>query len=268
MKSGGVSFSFAQFSGAEDPPVGGGGGDYPSSPVHFGEVQCNSGRLVETRADSRVRVDSLPGGVRRFVQNVAGDDRFICYASKSSLLCIFCTNLGPHGCGNGCHAPVMGQPPGLRLSSSSYDEAGVKQGSGIVESVSNLDCSPVATKRVVPRFVGAIAASSSGATSKEGSLETASRSQIPSKTFHASSSCLETLQRSARSRGLSSKVAGYVGGARRASSIKNYQAKWNVFRVWCKKHGRSSSVPSIPKLAEFLVWLWEKKRVCLFYQRL
>ena len=35
----------------------------------------------------------------------------------------------------------------------------------------------------------------------------------------------------------------------------NYQAKWSVFRAWCRRHGHSVTRPTIPKIASFLLYL-------------
>ena len=35
----------------------------------------------------------------------------------------------------------------------------------------------------------------------------------------------------------------------------NYQAKWAVYRAWCHSHGHSVSVPTVSKVADFLLYL-------------
>ena len=35
----------------------------------------------------------------------------------------------------------------------------------------------------------------------------------------------------------------------------NYQAKWAVYRAWCHRHGHSVSRPTVPKVADFLLYL-------------
>ena len=35
----------------------------------------------------------------------------------------------------------------------------------------------------------------------------------------------------------------------------NYQAKWAVYRAWCRRHGCSVSHPSVPKITSFLLYL-------------
>ena len=65
------------------------------------------------------------------------------------------------------------------------------------------------------------------------SAQTASFPSSSSGNIQAVSSCVETLQRLARSQGFSSLVARQIAFARRPSSRAGYQAKWSVFRRWC-----------------------------------
>ena len=59
----------------------------------------------------------------------------------------------------------------------------------------------------------------------------------------------------ARAFGFTSAVARQLARCRRASTRVNYQAKWSVFRAWCRRHSHSVSRPSIPKIASFLLYL-------------
>ena len=73
------------------------------------------------------------------------------------------------------------------------------------------------------------------------------------------SSCLETIRRFARHEGFSRQVARQLGLARRQSTRRLYQHRWTVFREWCRKRGHSISRPSIPKVADFLLFLFKKR---------
>ena len=69
------------------------------------------------------------------------------------------------------------------------------------------------------------------------------------------------LQRFARSQGFSSCVARQIAFARRPSSRAGYQAKWSVFRHWCRLEGHSVSGPTLPKVADFLFWLRRSRKL-------
>ena len=71
-----------------------------------------------------------------------------------------------------------------------------------------------------------------------------------------------TLERFARAAGFSQAVSKRVARTRRSSSLRSYQAKWGTFRA-CRSHGHTVSNPTIPKIADFLLWLWEEKKLSL-----
>ena len=72
------------------------------------------------------------------------------------------------------------------------------------------------------------------------------------------------LRRFARASGFSRSVARRLGQARRQSSVANYQSKWLTYRRWCTDKGHSVSQPSVSKVADYLVWLWEDQGLSLF----
>ena len=72
---------------------------------------------------------------------------------------------------------------------------------------------------------------------------------------------METIQRFARSQGFSSHVAKQPSLARRSSSLAGYQAKWSIYRQWCRLEGHSISRPSLPKVADFWFWLHRTKKL-------
>ena len=80
---------------------------------------------------------------------------------------------------------------------------------------------------------------------------------------HASSSCVETLRRFVGASGFSHSVARRLGQARRQSSVANYQSKWLTYRRWCSDKGHSVSRPSISKVVDYRVWLWEDQGLSL-----
>ena len=56
-------------------------------------------------------------------------------------------------------------------------------------------------------------------------------------------------------------MAGRLGCSRRPSSVANYQSKWSLYHRWCADKGHSVSYPSIFKVADFLLWLWEFEKL-------
>ena len=50
-----------------------------------------------------------------------------------------------------------------------------------------------------------------------------------------------------------------IVASRRHSSSLIYAAKWKVFYVWCQENSVDYSRPTIPDIAEFLVYLFDTK---------
>ena len=86
---------------------------------------------------------------------------------------------------------------------------------------------------------------------------------VSRKSPNASSDCVATLKRFARQAGFSETVAGQLALCRRTSTRLNYQARWGKFRKWCKDFHHRSSEPTIPKIAEFLTFLFRTEKAAV-----
>ena len=56
-------------------------------------------------------------------------------------------------------------------------------------------------------------------------------------------------------------VCNQLAFARRPSTQAIYQSKWNIYRKWCRKSGKSVSNPTLPKIANFLLFLFKEKNL-------
>ena len=227
--------------------------------VRDGSQQCGSRCPVQTGPDSGIGMDSPSGGVQHGSEEVASCDRSFRHLTFSPLFTIFRSNVGPNGSGNRRDVTAMGRSSGLRLSSFCHDKTSPKQDYDVLEFDSHPDSSVLASKGVVSGSSLSASRTSTSSPRTLGPVEATPRSEVPSEVVHASTSCVETLERFARASGFSSRVARRLGKARRKSSLRAYQSKWSVFRRWCFDKGHSVSRPSIPKVAEFLLWLWSSK---------
>ena len=72
---------------------------------------------------------------------------------------------------------------------------------------------------------------------------------------------METIQRFVKSCGFSRHVARQTALARKPSSRAGYQAKWLIYRRWFTTEGHSISCPSLPKIADFLFWLRQSRKL-------
>ena len=233
---------------------------HPDVSVCSREEQCSGGRSIPPQLGSRLGVDAPSGCVQLALPALAGDNRSVCVLTQSPLFCLFCVSVGSHGFGYGCHAPVMGFATGVCFPSLCHDRSGPGEGEVLSGSGADAHSSTLAPASVVSGAAGSAPSTSS---ISMGSSASATRQKIPSKPVHASSSCMETLRRFVRASGFSRCVARRLGQARRQSSVANYQSKWLTYRRWCTDKGHSVSQPSVSKVANFLVWLWEDQGLSL-----
>ena len=183
--------------------LGGAVEHHPDASVCSREEQCGGGRSVLPRPGSRLGVDAPSGCVQLVPPALAGDNRSVCFLTQSPLLCLFCAGAGSHGCGYGCHAPVMGFATGVCLPSVRHDRSGPGEGEDLSEPEADAYCSILAPASVVSRAAGAADSAPSSSSISVGSSASATRQKIPPKPVHASSSCVETLRRFARASGFS-----------------------------------------------------------------
>ena len=185
---------------------------------------------------------------------LAGDNRPVCLLTQSLLFRLLCACVGSHGCGYRCHVPVMGFATGVCLPSIHHDQPGPGEGEGFPGSGAHAHSSILAPTSVVSRAADSAPSSSSISV---GSSASATHQKIPPEAVHASSSCVERLRGFARASGFSRSVARRLGQVRRQSSVANYQSKWLTYHRWCTDKGHLVYQPSISKVANYLVWLWE-----------
>ena len=208
-------------------------------------------------------MDAPSGSVQLAPPALAGDDRPVCLLTQSPLFCLFCACVRSHDCGYRYHAPVMGFSTGICLLSIRHDQSGPGEGEGLPGSGAHAHSSILASASVVSGAAGAADSAPSSSSISVGSSASATRQKIPPKPVHASSSCVETLRRFTRASSFSHCVARGLGQARRQSSVANYQSKWLTYRHRCTDKGHSVSQPSISKVADDLVWLWEDQGLSL-----
>ena len=152
-------------------------------------------------------------------------------------------------------------PPPL---TACHDQSIPVEGVGLPEPVIDSDRSLLATLSVVSHATGAVVRASSSSSILVGPPAAAASHEVSPKPVRASSSCVKRLQQFARASGFSRRVACRLGQAMRASSIANYQSNWLLYHHWCAVKGHSVSTPSVAKVVDYQVWLWEVQGLSLF----
>ena len=249
--------------GEGDSPVGRIYEDHASSPVHPGVSQHENGSSQSAQPGDGIGVDTTPGGGPGSSPPVAGDHRPIRNLADSKAPSVLCSSVGTQGSGGRCIPPALGQPPGVCLPSHSHH----KESSSQTESLSPLRSHPdrtlLASKGMVSRSTGTSIRHSNRTTQTSRSAARTAFPSVSRKSPYASSDCVATLKRFACQAGFSETVAGQLALCRRKSTRLNYQARWGKFRKWCRDFHHRSSEPTIPKIAEFLTFLFKTEKAAV-----
>ena len=237
--------------------------NHDPSPVHPGLSQLESGSPQSAEPSNRLRVDTTPTSGPGTPSQVAGNNRPICNLADGEAPSIFCPSGGTQGSGGGCIPPTLGQPPGVCLPSDSHHKESYSQTKKLSPLRSHPDRTVLTSKRMVSRSAGTSIRHSDRTTQTPRSAETTAFPSVSRKSPNASSDCVATLKRFARQAGFSDAVAGQLALCRRESTRLNYQARWGKFRKWCKDFNHRSSDPTIPKIAEFLTYLFKTENAAV-----
>ena len=115
---------------------------------------------------------------------------------------------------------------------------------------------------MVSRSTGPSIRHSNRTTQTSRSAATTAFPSVSRKSPFASSACVAPLKRFASQAGFSETVAGQLALCRRKSRL-NCQARWGQFRRWCRDFHHQSSEPTIPKIAEFLTFLFKTEKAAV-----
>ena len=142
-----------------------------------------------------------------------------------------------------------------------------KESSSQTESLSQLRSDShrplLASKRMVSRSAGTSIRHSNRTTLTSRSAATTEFPSVSRTSPYASSDCVATLRRFAGQAGFSETVVGQLAPCRRKSTRLNSQVRWGKFRQWCRVFDRRSSEPTIPKVAEFLTFLFRTEKAAV-----
>ena len=246
-----------------DSPVGRIHGDHATYPVHSGVSQHQSGSSQLAQPGDRIGMDATPGGGPRSSPPVAGDRRPVRDLTDSKAPSVLCSSVGTQSSRGRCIPPALGQPSGICLSSHSHHKESSSQTESLSQLRSDSNRPLLASKGMVSRSAGTSIRHSNRTTQMSRSAATTAFPSVSRKSPYASSDCVATLKRFASQAGFSETVAGQLALCRRKSTRLNYQARWGKFRKWCRVFHHRSSEPTIPKIAEFLTFLFKTEKAAV-----
>ena len=260
-ESGGNTISSSEFHRSEDLTVVGDTSSAVDSPIHHGPSQCVSGLVVASESSIGFRMDAQDRGISGAPGEVASVHRPVCHLTQSPMFSIFFTVPRSERSGYGCAAPELGWVAGVCLSTLVTHSSCSEEAPVVLWGPTDRRSSLLASEAVVPGPSGFGGGRSGGSTSVQGSPSSTPLPSSSSGGVQAVASCLETIQRFARARGFSKHVARQSALARRPSSRAGYQAKWSVYRRWCRSEGHSVSRPSLAKIDDFVFWFRRSRKL-------
>ena len=245
-----------------DSPVGRIHEDHATSPVNPGVSQHESRSSQSAQPGDRFGMGATPGGSPGPSSPVAGDHRPVRKIADGKASSVLCSSVGTQDSGGRCIPPALGQPPGICLPSHSHHNESSSQTESLSPLRSHPDRPLLASKRMVSSSTGPSIRHSNRTTLTSRSAATTTFPSVSRQYPFASSDCVAPLKRFASQAGFSETVAGHLALCRRNSRL-NCQARWGKFRKWCRVFHHRSSEPTIPKIAEFLTFLFTTEKAAV-----
>ena len=232
------------------------------SEAHTGQVQHSSGPDVSNRQTDLHRVVPESGNSKQdFPDHGLSINRPVCHTSEPQAATVCITHTGSEGAINRCHLDGLETHTRLCVSTVPSHSNCDKQSTDIPVQ-NSIDSSFMARQTMVSRAPRSVGVSTGISTSNAKSACSAKRQNSASKSGSSTTSRLGIVKQSLRVKQFSSEVAEHVSKARRVSTAKVYDAKWQIFRDWANQRKIDSiqATPQIHVVADFLTFLFSVKK--------
>ena len=233
--SGRDSFHSSHRGGVEHPEFVPNSQHTAVSEAHTGQVQHSSGPDVSDRQTDLHRVVPESGNSKQdFPDHGLSINRPVCHTSEPQAATICVTHTGSEGAINRCHLDGLESHTRLCVSTISSHSNCDKQNTDIPVQ-NSIDSSFMARQTMVSRTPRSVGVTSGISASNAKSACSAKRQNSASKSRSSTTSRLGIVKQSLRDKQFSSEVAEHVSKARRDSTVKVYDAKWQIFRDWANE---------------------------------
>ena len=258
--SGRNSFHSSHRGGVEHPEFVPNSQHTAVSEAHTGQVQHSSGPDVSDRQTDLHRVVPESGNSKQdFPDHGLSINRPVCHTSEPQAATICVTHTGSEGAINRCHLDGLESHTRLCVSTVSSHSNCDKQNTDIPVQ-NSIDSSFMARQTMVSRTPRSVGVTSGISASNAKSACSAKRQNSASKSRSSTTSRLGIVKQSLRDKQFSSEVAEHVSKARRDSTVKVYDAKWQIFRDWANEQ-KIDPIQATPQIvADFLTFLFSVKK--------
>ena len=189
------------------------------------------------------------------------DGGLVCDPRKRKASAVLLTDAGRDVDRHRRDVSAVGQPGGIRLSSSLTDIIGSLEARKFKKRRVDSGRSKLVVPDVVSRIAGSAGGSSKGNSSNAEVIETGPR--VPRQPGVSKPTRVEAITRSLCQAGFSEQAASRMSGSVRKSTSNVYQSKWSIFSDWCDQRKADPLRASIPVVADFLLFLRDVKKFSL-----
>ena len=230
--------------------------------AYSGSPQCHCGQAVPARAGDTNGMVPPAGSLRPDLQKVAQTGGGpICdqIQSQTSQICV--PGSGSTSLESGCSKRSLARSGCLCFSPGGSSGEGGLQVDGSRIQKSHSHCTRVAQHAMVlgsGQYVNTNSPKSAESREPIDSTLQSVSSQGPSQSEPA---CMAPRAFAIQQAGFSEEVATRIEAPERRSTRAIYESKWSVFVRWCEEHKVDFRSPSIKQITDFLLYLFQEKRL-------
>ena len=176
---------------------------------------------------------------------------------QAAILCV--THTGSEGAINRCSHDGLESHTCICVSTIPSYPSCDKQNT-VIPVQDSIDSTSMARQTMVSRAPRSVGVTTGISASNSKPASSAKRQDSASKLGPSTASCLGIVKQSLGDRQFSSNVAEHVSKARRESTVKVYDAKWQIFRDWANQR-KIHPIQATPQIvADFLIFLFSVKK--------
>ena len=187
----------------------------------------------------------------------------VCHTSEPQAATICVTHTGSEGAINRCHHDGRESHTCLCISTVPSHASCDKQNL-VIPVQDSIDSASMARQTMVSRAPRSVGVTTGICASNTKSACSAKRQNSASKPGLSTTSRLGIVKQSLRDKQFSSEVAEHVSKARRDSTVKVYDAKWQIFRNWADQQNIDPIQATPQIVADFLTFLFSVKKCQVF----
>ena len=232
------------------------------SPTHPRPSKCDSGQVIQAGSNHPDRMVSPSGSLSKAVQKMApSSDRSICHEVQPQVTSICVSSTGLPSCSNGCPHSHLGRSGCICLPTDHHIGQSGGEIAGFPVQETHSDCTGVAQHALVLGFGDHVKSSPSQPAQHDQPVDTALQSDPSQKSDKSKSPFLSLRATAIKEQGFSEAVASRIEAPQRRSTRSVYEAKWTIFTKWCITHQVDFRSPPIKSVADFLLYLFEDKKL-------